>query len=159
MNYRSAIDDTAALHSKVNILGPFRTRALSSARRAGDGLDSLCVFFVSPSCLRQFLSSSNGTTLLYSATKAIPFVVEQSPVSKEGLVFVTFEIESSGSDPLRNDASNKILALSDGVFSIHFVDDQFGYIAFGSNLAAKSFIPLTKIPFLAADQRLVFITG
>ena len=133
---------------------------LSYARRIGVGLDSLCVFFLSPSYLQQSLSTSNGSTLYYSSTRAIPFVLEQSPASKVQLVFVTFEIESSntstnifGDIPSRKDASDKILSLSDDVFSIHFVTDQFGYIALGSNLAAKMFIPLTKIPFGAMDRR------
>ena len=131
------------------------------ARRIGDGLDSLCVFFLSPNYLQQFLSTSNSSTLYYSAGRAIPFILEQSPASEVRFEFVTFEIESSGNTSghsagdlsSRKDASDKILSLSDDVFSIHFVTDQFGYIALGSNLAAKMFIPLTKIPFGAMDRR------
>ena len=129
------------------------------AEPLAEGSSSTRMFFYSPTHLRAFVTQTDGVSLPLR-NNVIPFILEQSPrlqgaTAGAGFVFVSFQVEfelGSGSEETaianwQADAAAKIQASSDDVFSLHFFTDLFGYVCFGSSIAAQNFPVGARIDF------------
>ena len=113
-----------------------------------DSSNTAHLYFLTPDCLRNFVALTDGASLPLKKS-FIPFIVEQAANAESGFVYVTFQMKShddNSSVALRERASEKIQAMSDDVFSIHFFTEEFGYTCLGSKIAASNFSVDLKIP-------------